>query len=118
LAKKAFEASISKFKAARHHLEHPVPQSLRSLTRARPPLALSGGLVRPPKLRDLLTVIPVVSDQVEFVKEASRTAGAAAVAEASATTGATGLKPEGGIVFAKVTEAVRTISSGSLPPRA
>ena len=30
--------------------------------------------------------------------------------EATATTGATGLKPEGGIVFAKVTEAVRTIA--------
>ncbi len=71
---------------------------------------LAGGLVRPPKIRDLLTVIPVVSDQVEYVKEASWTAGAAAVAEATATTGATGLKPEGGIVFAKVTEAVRTIA--------
>ena len=71
---------------------------------------LAGGLVRPPKLRDLLTVIPVVSDQVEYVKESSRTAVAAPVAEATATTGATGLKPEGGIVFAKVTEAVRTIA--------
>ena len=72
---------------------------------------LAGGLVRPPKLRDLLTVIPVLSDQVEYIKEASRTAGAAAVAaEATATTGATGLKPEGGIVFAKVVESVRTIA--------
>ncbi|MGI8519590.1 MAG: phage major capsid protein, partial [Actinomycetota bacterium] len=71
---------------------------------------LAGGLVRPPKLRDLLTRIPVTNDQVEYVKEASRTAGAAAVAEATATTGATGLKPEGGVVFAKVTEAIRTIA--------
>ena len=54
---------------------------------------LAGGLVRPPKIRDPLTVLPVVSDQVEYVKESARTAAAAA-AEATATTGATGLKPE------------------------
>jgi HK97 family phage major capsid protein len=66
--------------------------------------------VRPPKLRDLLTHIPVTSDQVEYVKEASRVAGAAAVAEATATTGALGTKPEGGITFQKITESIRTIA--------
>jgi HK97 family phage major capsid protein len=71
---------------------------------------LAGCLVRPPKLRDLLTHIPVQSDQVEYVKEASRVAAAAAVAEATATSGASGLKPEGGITFAKVTENIRTIA--------
>ena len=71
---------------------------------------LAGGLVRPPKIRDLLTVVPVMSDQVEYVTESSRTAAAAAVAEATATTGATGLKPEGGIVFAKVVQSIKTIA--------
>jgi HK97 family phage major capsid protein len=71
---------------------------------------LSGGLVRPPKLRDLLTHIPVASDQVEYVKEASRVAGAAPVAEATATTGTSGTKPEGGITFQKITEAIKTIA--------
>lgn len=71
---------------------------------------LAGGLVRPPKLRDLLTRIPVASDHVEYVREASRVAAAAPVAEATATTGASGLKPEGGVTFAKVTEAIRTIA--------
>jgi HK97 family phage major capsid protein len=71
---------------------------------------LAGGLVRPPKLRDLVAHIPVASDQVEYVKENARVAGAAAVAEASATTGTTGTKPEGGITFTKITESVRTIA--------
>ena len=42
---------------------------------------LAGGLVRAPKLRDLVAHIPVTSDQVEYVKENARVAAAAAVAE-------------------------------------
>src|SRR5919109_3517697 len=38
--------------------------------------------------------IPVTSDQVEYVKENARVAAAAPVAEASATTGSTGTRPE------------------------
>jgi HK97 family phage major capsid protein len=52
----------------------------------------------------------VTSDQVDYVREATRVAGAAPVAEATATAGATGLKPEGGITFAKVTQSIRTIA--------
>ncbi len=80
-----------------------------SLTPSSPGSCLAGSYGRPSCV-NLLTVIPVVSDQVEYVKESSRTAPAAAVPEATATTGATGLKPEGGIVFAKVTESIRTIA--------
>ncbi|CAN5689914.1 hypothetical protein BH20ACT21_BH20ACT21_20550 [soil metagenome] len=71
---------------------------------------LASGLVRPPKLRDLLAHIPVMSDQVEYVRENARVAAAAAVAEATATTGATGLKPEGGVTFTKIVESIKTIA--------
>jgi HK97 family phage major capsid protein len=66
--------------------------------------------VRPPELRDLLTHIPVTSDRVEYVKENTRVAAAAPVAEATATTGTSGTKPEGGITFQKITEGIRTIA--------
>ena len=71
------------------------------------------------QLPDLLTVIPVVDDQVEYVRVSSRTSAATVAgatvtayppARQNITTGATGLKPKGGIVFAKFTEAVRTIA--------
>jgi hypothetical protein len=71
---------------------------------------LAGGLVRPPKLRDLVAHIPVESDQVEYVKENTRVAAAAPVAEATASSGTSGTKPEGGITFTKVTENIRTIA--------
>ena len=73
------------------------------------------------QLPDLLTVIPVVDDQVEYVRVSSRTSAATVAgatvtayppARQNITTGATGLKPKGGIVFAKFTEAVRTIARG------
>lgn len=72
---------------------------------------LEPGLVRPSGLLQLLTTIPVTTDSVEYVKEQSRVAAAAPVAEATAVTGTSGTKPEGGLVFALVTEVVRTIAA-------
>jgi HK97 family phage major capsid protein len=71
---------------------------------------LEPGLVRPLTVRDVVTVIPVTTDAIEYVKESSRVTAAAPVAEASALTGTTGTKPEGGLVFAIVSEPVRTLA--------
>lgn len=71
---------------------------------------LEPGLVRPLTLRQLVTVIPVSTDAVEYAKEESRTSGAAPVIEATALTGTTGTKPQGDLVFALVTETVKTIA--------
>jgi HK97 family phage major capsid protein len=71
---------------------------------------LEPGLVRPLRLVQLVSVIPTSSDQVEYTKEVSREAVAAPVIEATATTGTTGTKPEGGVVFDVVIENVRTFA--------
>lgn len=68
------------------------------------------GLIRPLTLRSLLTIIPVTTDSVEYVREVSRVQAAAPVAEATALTGTSGLKPEGGLVFDVVQTPVRTIA--------
>ena len=77
---------------------------------------LEPGLVRPLTIRDLVTVIPATSDSAEWVREVSRVSAAAPVAEAtgantSALTDATGRKPEGALVFEKVTTIIRTFAT-------
>lgn len=71
---------------------------------------LEPGLVRPLTIRDLVTVIPVTTDTVEWVRELSREENAAPVEEATAITGTSGTKPQGGLTFEKVTEHIRTIA--------
>lgn len=71
---------------------------------------LEPGLTRPLTIRDLLTVIPTTSDAIEYVKEVSRTAAAAITAEATAATGTSGTKPEGGLVFDVVETTIKTIA--------
>lgn len=68
------------------------------------------GLVRPLTVRDLVTVIPVTTDSIEWAKEVTRTSNAAIVAEAAALTGTSGTKPEGGLTFDVVTDTVKTIA--------
>jgi len=68
------------------------------------------GLVRPLTIRQLVSVLPVTTDTIEYVKEASRISAAAPVAEATALTGTSGTKPEGGLTFATVTDTVKTIA--------
>jgi HK97 family phage major capsid protein len=71
---------------------------------------LEPGLVRPPRIRDLLTILPTSSDAAEYTREVSRVAAAAPVAEATAATGSSGLKPEGGLAFELKTAPVRTFA--------
>ena len=54
--------------------------------------------------------VPVSTDSVDYVRETGRTAAAAAVAEASAVTGSSGTKPEGGFVFDIVTDTIKTFA--------
>lgn len=61
-------------------------------------------------LRDVLLVGTATSDSLIFFQEASFTNAAAEVGEATATTGATGLKPESGMTFAQQTAVVATIA--------
>jgi HK97 family phage major capsid protein len=64
---------------------------------------------RPLTLRDIITVGTTTSDTVEYVRETSETNAAAPVAEATASSGATGTKPESAMAFEKVTTPVRAI---------
>jgi HK97 family phage major capsid protein len=59
---------------------------------------------------DLIPRVSTESDTVEYVREDTFTNAAAAVAEASATTGTSGRKPESAIVASVQTSPVRTIA--------
>jgi HK97 family phage major capsid protein len=71
---------------------------------------LEPGIGRQLTIRQLVTVIGTQSDAIEYVKELSRTSGAAPVAEATALTGTTGTKPEAGLTFELVTDTIKTIA--------
>lgn len=64
----------------------------------------------PLNLRDLISVRQTGSDTVEFVRQLTASAAAAPVAEATATAGASGQKPESGMTFERVQETVKTIA--------
>jgi HK97 family phage major capsid protein len=61
-------------------------------------------------LRDVITVGRVNSDAIEYARATGTTNNAATVAEATATSGGTGVKPESDMAFEKVTATVRTIA--------
>jgi HK97 family phage major capsid protein len=61
-------------------------------------------------LRDLITVIPTQSDQVQFAKQNTETNAAATVVEATATSGTSGTKPESEMTFTTVTVNIRTLA--------
>jgi len=65
---------------------------------------------RPLTVRDLITKRTTTSDTVEFVRQTAKVAQATTVAEATATTGDSGTKPEGAMAFEKVTTTVKTIA--------
>jgi HK97 family phage major capsid protein len=67
-------------------------------------------LTRELTLLDLIPRSPTTSDTIEFVAETAFINAAAPVAEATATTGTTGTKPESTISFATNTSPVRTIA--------
>lgn len=68
------------------------------------------GLQRPLTIRDIVTNGTTGSDTVEYVKLTAQTNAAAPVAEATATSGSSGTKPESALTLAKVTETVKTIA--------
>ena len=59
---------------------------------------------------DLIPRVPTDSDTVEYVKETAFTNSAAFTAEATATTGTSGTKPESALTFAVATEAVKSLA--------
>lgn len=71
---------------------------------------LEPGLLRPLYVRQLVSTIPVTTDNIQYVRETGRVHGAAFTAEATALTGSSGLKPEGGMTWAVVTDYIKTIA--------
>lgn len=65
---------------------------------------------RPLTVRDIITVGETSSDTVEYVRVGTPTNAAAAVAEATATAGASGTKPESALPMARVSETVKTVA--------
>lgn len=61
-------------------------------------------------IRDIITVLTTDSDTVDYVRVTSETNNAAPVAEATATSGGNGVKPESGLTFERVSTAVKTIA--------
>lgn len=66
---------------------------------------------RPLTLRDIISVRTTESDIVEFVRQTTRTNNAAPVAEATASSGSSGAKPESEMAYERVTATVRTIAN-------
>lgn len=61
-------------------------------------------------MRDLVNVRQTTGDTVEFVRQLTQSNAAAPVAEATATAGESGIKPESGMTFERVQETVKTIA--------
>lgn len=61
-------------------------------------------------LRDLISGGTTQSDTITYPREVGRTNNAAIVAEATATAGASGAKPESGLTLEKITTNVKTIA--------
>jgi len=59
---------------------------------------------------DLILRVPTESDTIEYVREDTFTNAAAMTAEASATTGTSGTKPESALAYSTQTSAVRTLA--------
>lgn len=68
-------------------------------------------LFRPITMLDLITRGNTTSDTIEFFREVARTNAAAPVGEATATGGASGLKPESAVRFERVTAPVKTLAT-------
>jgi HK97 family phage major capsid protein len=70
-----------------------------------------GTFERPLRIRDLVTVLETTSDTVEYVRLGAHTNAAAPVAEATATSGSSGIKPESTLVTAAVQDTIKTIAT-------
>lgn len=76
----------------------------------RKPILDPGTFMRPLTLRDIITMGETGSDLVEYVRITGWTNNAAAVAEATATAGSTGLKPESAMALEVIQAAVKTLA--------
>lgn len=65
---------------------------------------------RPLTLLDIIARIPTTSDTIDWIKQTGFTNNAAAVAEATASTGTSGTKPESAVTFARETTPVETVA--------
>jgi HK97 family phage major capsid protein len=65
---------------------------------------------RPLTLLDIISRRTTGSDTVEYVRQLTRVNAAAPVAEATSASGSSGVKPEGGMTYERVTEPVKTIA--------
>jgi HK97 family phage major capsid protein len=65
---------------------------------------------RPLTIRSLLNTIQTNSDTVEYVRVTGYTNNAAPVAEATATSGSSGLKPESALALVSVSDTIKTIA--------
>lgn len=65
---------------------------------------------RPLTLLDLIARIPTTSDTIDWIKQTGFTNSAAMVAEATASTGTSGAKPESTLTFARETTPVETVA--------
>lgn len=65
---------------------------------------------RPLTLRQIITNLQTGSDTVEYVRQTTETNAAAPVAEAVATSGGVGVKPESTLAYEKVTAVVKTVA--------
>lgn len=70
----------------------------------------AGTFGRPLTIRQLVTNGTTNSDTVEYVRQGTHTNNAAVVAEATATSGGSGAKPESAMALSVVTENVKTIA--------
>ena len=61
-------------------------------------------------LLDLIPRLTTTSDTIQYIREDTYTINAAMVAEASATTGTSGLKPESALAYSTQTATVRTLA--------
>lgn len=65
---------------------------------------------RPLTIRDIITNLQTDTDLIEYVRVTTETNNAAPVAEATAASGSSGVKPESDLAFEKVTTSVKTIA--------
>lgn len=65
---------------------------------------------RPLTLRQVITNLQTDSDTIEFVRQTAETNAAAPVAEATASSGSSGVKPESTLTYERVSTSVKTIA--------
>jgi HK97 family phage major capsid protein len=82
-----------------------------AITPTLAPAFIAPGAGRPLRIADLCSHIAVSTGDVSFAREKSRVAAASFVPEATALTGTSGTKPEGGLEYEQVDAPIRSIAA-------